>query len=80
VVTDRPLTLSEVAGRAGVSSATLRRWASSGVIPTMDGGGEGWTPSAAAQARVVARLRERGHSLDEIRRATGEGQLALAPG
>jgi adenylate cyclase len=37
---------------------------------------EGWTPAAAAHARVVARLRERGHSLEEIKSATDEGRLA----
>src|SRR5919204_560159 len=36
-----------------------------------------WTPSAVAHARIVARLRERGHSLGEIRRATEEGRLAF---
>src|SRR5205085_11969769 len=36
-----------------------------------------WTPEAAAQARLVARLRERGHSLEEIREATESGRLAF---
>src|SRR3954454_6760323 len=74
---DHRLSLSEVAARAGVTRATLKRWAETGVIP--DGQEitrDGWTPAAAAHARVVARLRERGHSLDEIRRATDEGRLA----
>jgi adenylate cyclase len=71
------LSLSEVAARAGVTSATLKRWVDKGVIP----GGkkatkDGWAPAAAAHARVVARLRERGHSLDEIKTATDEGRLA----
>jgi adenylate cyclase len=78
-VTDHTLTLKEAADRAGVSPATLRRWASSGVIPEMRGKkGEEWTASAAAHARVVARLRDRGHKLDEIRDATKEGRLAYA--
>jgi adenylate cyclase len=71
------LSLSEVSARTGVSSATLRRWAETGVIP--DGGAvtkDGWTPAAAAHARVVARLRERGHTLDQIREATEQGRLA----
>jgi adenylate cyclase len=68
------LTLSEAAGRAGVSPATLRRWAEQGVIPQYSGE---WTPSAAAHARIVARLRERGHSLAEIRRAGETGRLAF---
>jgi adenylate cyclase len=76
-VNDDTLTLKEAADRAGVSPATLRRWASSGVIPQVKGKkGEDWTSAAASHARVVARLRERGHKLDEIRAATNEGRLA----
>ena len=71
------LSLNEVAARAGVTPATLKRWVQKDVIP---GGKEatkdGWLPAAAAHARVVARLRERGHSLEEIREATQEGRLA----
>ena len=33
-------------------------------------------PAAVAQARIVARLRERGHSLDELREAARSGRLA----
>jgi adenylate cyclase len=44
------------------------------VVPSSDGR---WTPAAVAQARLVARLRERGHSLDEIRAATESGRLAF---
>ena len=74
---DETLTLKEAAERAGVSPSTLRRWASSGVIPKVKGAkGEGWTAAAASQARVVARLRDRGHRLEEIREATDEGRLA----
>src|SRR3954454_7453826 len=74
---DERLSLSQVAARTGVTPATLRRWVDTGVIP--DGRrvtGEGWTPAAAAHARVVARLRDRGHSLEEIKEATKEGRLA----
>jgi adenylate cyclase len=67
-------TQAEVARRIGVSPATLRRWVEAGVIPSTDGR---WTRSAIAQARMVARLRERGHSLDEIRAATQSGRLAF---
>jgi adenylate cyclase len=66
---------AEVAGRAGVKPATLRRWIARGVIPQYRGA---WTPEAAAQARVVARMRARGHSLGEIRQATDQGRLAFA--
>jgi len=36
-----------------------------------------WTAAAAAQARVVARMRDRGHSLEDLRRAGREGRLAF---
>jgi adenylate cyclase len=74
---DERLSTSEVAARTGVTPATLRRWVEKGVIP--DGKqvtGDGWTPAAAAHARVVARLRDRGHSLEEIKQATDDGRLA----
>ena len=74
---DERLSLSEVAARAGVSPGTLKRWVEKGVIP--DGKrvtAQGWTPAAAAHARTVARLRERGHSLESIKAATDEGRLA----
>src|SRR5436190_13116887 len=68
------LTLKEAADQTGVKPATLKRWAETGVIPDVDGGG--WTPAAVSHARLVARLRERGHSLQEIREAAAEGRLA----
>jgi adenylate cyclase len=69
------LTLKQAAERAGVSPSTLKRWAASGVIPEVDCRGT-WTPAAAAHARIVARLRERGHSLEHIREASRQGRLA----
>lgn len=69
------LTLKEAALRAGVSTATLKRWAETGVIPEQ-AAGDGWTGPAVAHARIVARLRSRGHSLDAIREATREGRLS----
>jgi adenylate cyclase len=68
------LPLQEAARRAGVSPATLRRWVRQGLVPQYD---RDWTTAAVGHARVVARLRERGHSLKEIRRATSEGRLAF---
>jgi adenylate cyclase len=68
------VTLQEAAKRVGVSAATLRRWERAGVIPYYDGE---WTSSAVGHARVVARMRSRGHSLAEIKRATEEGRLAF---
>jgi adenylate cyclase len=74
-VTLPTLTLTEAAERVGVSPSTLRRWAESGVIPEVDGGGE-WTAAAVAHARIVARLRARGHRLEHIREAGRQGRLA----
>jgi adenylate cyclase len=69
------LSLKEAAERVGVSPGTLRRWAREGVIPEVDGTGE-WTTAAVAHARIVARLRERGHKLENIKKAGREGRLA----
>ncbi len=69
----RAPTLAEVASRAGVSPGTIRRWLSDGLIPQYEGR---WTQPAGAQARIVARLRARGYTLEQIRRANESGQLA----
>ena len=68
------MTLKEASVRVGVTPGTLRRWTRQGLIPQHDGV---WTSAAIGQARVVAKMRERGHSLAEIRRATDEGKLAF---
>jgi adenylate cyclase len=68
------LSLKEAAERVGVTPATLRRWVRQGLIPSYDGG---WSPGAVGHARIVARLRERGHSIQDIRRATEDGRLAF---
>jgi adenylate cyclase len=73
-MSDGHYSLAAVARRVGVTSSTLRRWVASGVVPA-DGDGA-LTAASLAQARVVARLRERGHSLAEIRAATESGRLA----
>ncbi len=70
------LTLAQVAAAVGVSPATIRRWVAMGLVPGFDGR---WTPSALAYVRVVARLRARGHSLERIKRASDDGQLAIGP-
>jgi adenylate cyclase len=69
------LSLKEAAERVGVTPATLRRWAREGVIPEVDGTGE-WTTAAVAHARIVARLRDRGHKLEHIKAAGEQGRLA----
>ncbi len=71
---DERISLNEAARRAGVSAATLTRWADEKIVPVRKGK---WTPAAAAQARVVARMRERGHSLEELKQAGREGKLAF---
>ncbi|HKO27757.1 MAG TPA: adenylate cyclase regulatory domain-containing protein [Solirubrobacteraceae bacterium] len=68
------LSLREAAERTGVAASTLRRWAREGLIPPYDGN---WSPAAVSHARIVARLRERGHSLEDIRRASDDGRLAF---
>jgi adenylate cyclase len=73
-VPDEVISLQEAARRSGVSASTLKRWAAERVIPVKDGE---WTPTAAAQARVVARMRERGHSLRSLRRAVRDGRLSF---
>ena len=68
------MTLAEASSRVGVQPATLRRWVRQGMVPQYQGA---WTAPAIGQARVVARMRERGHSLSDIKRATEEGRLAF---
>ncbi len=68
------LTLTQVAARAGVSPGTVRRWVKEGLVPRYDGT---WTPAAASHVRIVARLRERGHSIERIREASQSGKLAF---
>jgi adenylate cyclase len=72
-VPEPPPSTAEVARRVDVTPATLRRWVREGVVPVDDGE---WTPPAIAHARLVARLRARGHSLDELREASVAGRLA----
>jgi adenylate cyclase len=74
-MSDGTLTLKEAAQEVGVKPETLRRWAKTGVIPGTDGS-SGFSRAAVATARIAARLRERGHSLQEIRKASQEGRLA----
>jgi adenylate cyclase len=70
------LTLAQVAARAGVSPETVRRWVRKGLVPGYQGR---WTLAAAAYVRVVARLRSRGHTLEQIKQASDSGQLAVGP-
>jgi adenylate cyclase len=71
---DQRISLAEASRRSGVPASTLKRWAEEKVVPVRRGR---WTAAAAAQARVVARMRERGHSLEELKKAGGEGRLSF---
>jgi adenylate cyclase len=71
---DERISLSEAARRSGVPASTLKRWAEEKIVPARRGR---WTATAAAQARVVARMRERGYSLEDLREAGREGRLAF---
>jgi adenylate cyclase len=73
-VADELISIEEASRRSGVSVPTLTRWAREDVIPIE---GEEWTATAAAQARVVARMRERGHSLASLRDAVADGRLSF---
>jgi adenylate cyclase len=71
---DERISLGEAARRSGVPVSTLKRWAEEKIVPVRRGR---WTATAAAQARVVARMRERGYSLEDLREAGREGRLAF---
>jgi adenylate cyclase len=73
-VADERISLNEAAKRSGVPVSTLKRWAEEKIIPVKGGR---WTPAAAAQARVVARMRDRGYSLEDLKAAGREGRLAF---
>jgi len=68
------VSLTEASELSGVPASTLKRWAKEGIVP-VEGGR--WTRAAAAQARVVARMRERGYSLEAVREAARGGRLAF---
>jgi adenylate cyclase len=73
-VADERISLSEAARRSGVPASTLKRWAQERIVPVRRGR---WTATAAAQARVVSRMRERGYSLEDLKSAGREGRLAF---
>jgi adenylate cyclase len=69
------VTGDQAAAAVGVTPGTLRRWVRERLIPQYRGE---WSTPALSQARLVARLRERGHTLAEIRRAGEDGRLAFS--
>ena len=68
------ISLAEASRLSGISTSTLKRWAEEGIVPVAGGR---WTRASAAQARVIARMRERGYSLDAVREAARGGRLAF---
>jgi adenylate cyclase len=74
VASDDSPSTAAVARAVDIAPATLRRWVQRGLIPQYDGC---WTPAAIAHARLIARMRERGYSLDEIRDAGEDGRIAF---
>jgi adenylate cyclase len=71
---DERISLSEAARRSGIPASTLKRWAAERIVPVRRGR---WTATAAAQARVVGRMRQRGYSLEDLKSAGREGRLAF---
>jgi adenylate cyclase len=67
---------TEVARQTGVAPSTLRRWVALGLVPEAPARGP-WPPLAVAHARIVGRLRDRGHGLEAIRAAMDDGRLAF---
>jgi len=73
-VADEEISIEEAAEVSGVPTDTLKQWASAKVLPVKRGR---WTRAIATQARVVARMQERGHSLNDLRQASRDGRLAF---
>jgi adenylate cyclase len=71
---EKRISLAEASRISGVSTSTLKRWAAEGLVPIED---RHWTRASAAQARVIARMRERGYSEDAVREAAKGGRLAF---
>lgn len=72
----------EVADAAGVSVATVRRWARLGLLPTptvyyglKPGKHSFWAPEAPAQARWVAAQITTGKTFAEVRAALDRGDF-----
>jgi len=68
------ISLAEASNLSGVPASTLTRWVEDKLIPVKKGQ---WSRASAAQARVIARMRERGYSLDAVKEAAKGGKLAF---
>ncbi len=71
---EKTISLAEASRLSGVATAKLKRWAEEGLVPVDD---SRWTRASAAQARVIARMSERGYSDQAIREAARGGRLAF---
>jgi adenylate cyclase len=71
---DQVISLAAASRLSGVSPSTLKRWAEDGLVPVEDGR---WTRASAAQARIIARMRERGYTVEALREAAAGGRLAF---
>lgn len=76
----------QVADAAGVSRATVQRWANAGLLPVprvyyglKPGKHSAWAEHAPAQARWVADQIAAGRSFEEIRSALAAGEFAVGP-
>ena len=77
---------SKVAEAAGVSRATVQRWANAGLLPLptvyyglKPGKHSFWADHAPAQARWVADQIAAGRSFEEIRTALAAGEFSVPP-
>ncbi len=69
------LSLGEVARRAGLSVATVRRWDAAGLIPRP--GGRDWAERDISHLRMLQGLRNRGYSIPQLREGVERGTLAI---
>lgn len=81
-MSEHRVTVEEVAAAAGVSLATVRRWARFKLLPAptvyyglKPGRHSFWDPRAPAQARWVADQMRRGRTFDQIRASLEAGEF-----
>lgn len=81
------ITVDQVAEAAGVTRATITRWARFGLLPPptvhyglKPGKQSFWAPHAPAQARWVAQQLADGRTFDQVRSALAAGEFKPASG
>lgn len=67
------LSAAEVARRADIAIATLRRWDAAGLIPR---NGD-WTEREVSHVRMLVGLRNRGYSVAQLKEGVDQGKLAI---